>query len=262
VAGFFKVGLIATFLVALAPLILPRGWTRFSAAVLLIVGLGTMGAGEWLREAGRKPYTIDGYLYSTGMRVDQQDWYAENGMAAGTLWISRAAADDPVRLGRDLYLAWCQPCHTMDGYNGLRPFLSHWNEETVTSLVPRLEHLRALMPPWYGTEAENAALTAYLMTQKPATAPPLPDDPLVGGQAAFALSCGLCHTVNGYRSLADSFTGMSAEEIDEFLDEAGDLADEMPGYFGSDEQRKLLIGYLELLGKIAEEAEAVEGSES
>jgi len=237
--------------------VLPRLWNRGLVPVLLVCGLLTMGAGEWVRESGRKPFVIQGYMYSTGMLVSEEEKIAEEGVVAHTKWMSPASANNTLRRGRDLYTAWCQGCHTKDGYNGLRPFLAHWNEETVASLVPRLGHMRALMPPWYGTEKESAALTAYLMSLKPDAPAVMPSDPEAARELSFAISCGLCHTPHGYRSLAGSFEGMSAEEIDEFLDEAGDVTDEMPVYFGTAEQRALLIEYLEALGN-----PPAEGSES
>jgi mono/diheme cytochrome c family protein len=243
VVPLFKTGLVATLVWAMVLLAIPRLNRPPLVAGLLLVGLLTMGAGEWVREAGRKPFTIHGYLYSTGMRVDQEDAFQAHGMTAGTKWISPAARDDSLRLGRDLYLAWCQLCHTANGYNGLKPFLAHWNEATVASLVPRLGSMRALMPPWYGTEEENAALTAYLMSLKPA-----PGAADMDGQRAFAVSCGLCHTPHGYRSLAGSLEGMTRDDLAEFLDESGDLTEEMPGYFGPDDQRGLLIDFLYELG--------------
>ncbi|MEN8005776.1 MAG: cytochrome ubiquinol oxidase subunit I [Candidatus Krumholzibacteriota bacterium] len=261
VAGLFRIGLIATTAWLLVPLAVPKLNRGPLATGLLVLALLTMGAGEWLRESGRKPFTIHGYLYSTGMLVEQEDWYAENGMAAGTKWLSEETREDPLRMGRELYLAWCQPCHTENGYNGLRPFLALWNEETVASLVPRLEHMRALMPPWYGTEEENSALTAYLMSRKPREKTG-PGAPVLTPERAFAVSCGLCHTPRGYRSLAESMAGMTPAEIDEFLDEAGDLMDEMPAYHGPTEQRTLLIDYLHELGNPPTEADAAERSAS
>jgi mono/diheme cytochrome c family protein len=257
VVWLFKLGLVVTLTLCLLPLVLPRLWNRGLAPVLLVAGLLTMGAGEWVRESGRKPFVIQGYMYSTGLLVSEEDRLAAEGVVAHTKWMSPASESDALRRGKDLFNAWCQGCHTKDGYNGLRPFLAHWNEETVASLVPRLGHMRALMPPWYGTEEENAALAAYLLSLKPVAPAEMPADRDAARAKSFAISCGLCHTPHGYRSLADSFEGMGADEIDEFLDEAGDVTDEMPGYFGSDEQRALLIEYLEALGN-----HPVEGSES
>jgi len=115
--------------------------------------------------------------------------------------------------------------------------------------------MRALMPPWFGTEAENEALTDHLMSLKPEGIA-MPADDAAAARLAFAVSCGLCHTPSGYRSLAGSFTGMEADEIDEFLDEAGDLADEMPAYFGPPEQRAALVRYLHLIGTTDEGSES------
>jgi mono/diheme cytochrome c family protein len=251
VAALFKGGLIVLTILAVLVWLWPALTRRAPAVLLLVLALGTMGAGEWMREAGRKPYTIHGYLYSTGMLVEQEEWFADNGMAAGTRWLSPAGATDEVRRGRDLYVAWCQPCHTQGGYNGLQPYLAHWNRETVASLVPRLASMRALMPPWHGNAAENDALVTYLMTLKPEATAVWGTDGY-GPAQAFAISCGLCHTPDGFRELTSSFAGMDPAEIDEFLDEAGDLVDEMPGYFGPPEQRALLVEYLAGLGASAE----------
>ena len=259
-ATIFKAGLAATAILAVLPLVMPDGHRRTNAVALLLVGLLTMGAGEWLREAGRKPYTIHGYLYSTGMLVEDEERIAAEGMAANTKWISPAAAGDEVRLGRDLYLAWCQPCHTVDGYNGLAPWLALWNEQTVAELLPRLEYLRALMPPWYGTEEENAALTSYLLTLKPEEEADW-GGPDHGPEKAFAASCGLCHTPTGHMALAESFAGMDTEEIGDFVDESGDFLDEMPGFYGPEKQRALLVEYLKDMGNAALAAEE-EGSGS
>lgn len=245
VAVYFKAGLAAIGVWLLVPLALPRLNRPPLVVGLLLAGLLTMGAGEWMREAGRKPFTIHRYLYSTGMLVAQEDWFAENGMAAGTKWLSAESGDDPQRLGRDLYLAWCQPCHTRDGYNGLAPYLAHWDRETVAGLVPRLEYMRALMPPWFGTEQENEALTTYLMSLKPAAGS---FEPVSTGSEAFRVSCGLCHTADRYRGLRDSMADMTTEDIDELLDEVGDMMDEMPAYSGPPKQRELLIEYLHELG--------------
>ncbi len=253
VVGYFQLGILITTVLTLIPVLVPRIWNKGLVVVLILCGLLTMGAGEWTREAGRKPYTIQGYLYSTGMLKSETAQIQAVGMAASAKWISPDAANDPVRLGHDLFLAYCQPCHTLDGYNGLRPYLAQWNKKTVVSLVPRLETLRGLMPPWYGTEDENAAVTAYLMSMKPASVPDWPTDPDKAGKLAFKISCSLCHTVHGVNPLAESFEGMGTEEIDGFLDEAGDVVDEMPSYYGTVQQRRGLVHFLETMSPVPAE---------
>jgi hypothetical protein len=120
--------------------------------------------------------------------------------------------------------------------------------------------MRALMPPWYGTEEENEALTAYLMSLKPAGdhRPPPAMDPA----KAFAVSCGLCHTPDRYRGLAESMADLTEPEIEEMLAEIGDWMDEMPGYYGTDDQRALLVRYLHELGNPEAAADQAERSTS
>jgi len=256
VGWIFTLGLVSTLAVAVWPLLAPKLWHPVGVALLILVGLGTMGSGEWMREAGRKPFTLYNYMYSTGLRVDQEPQITEDGVVAFTQWISPAAAADETRLGRDLFLAWCQPCHTRNGYNGLEPWLAWWTDDYIGELVPRLGNMRALMPPWFGTEEEAAAVTAYLITLRPAEKPVLPADDLAAGEQAFAVSCGLCHTPFGYRALAESFTDMELDEIDEFLEESGDLDEGMPGYYGEGREREVLSQYLQHIGRAAEEGGA------
>jgi mono/diheme cytochrome c family protein len=85
--------------------------------------------------------------------------------------------------------------------------------------------------------------------------------PGYGPEKAFAASCGLCHTPTGYRSLAESFEGMDKDEIADFVDESGELLDEMPGFYGPETQKALLVDHLHALGEAAAAA-AEEGDGS
>ena len=298
VLWFFQIGMIASIVVSLWPLIRPRTWNGLGVALLIGLALFSMGSGEWLREAARKPFTIHGYLYSNGMVADLsgaivadgqlQQWVAASGagylesrlaadgVSAHTLWLDQRPGADP---GRQLYLAHCQPCHTMAGYNGLRDYLGHWNQETIASLLPRLQYLRALMPPWYGDENENAALTQYLLSEGARADLSWPAAEAAADSAtqaavataaaelSFRISCNLCHTPDGFRPLRESLAGMEVEELDEFLDEAGDIADEMPAYYGDEQQRVALVAYLsEIAGtaqaEVAPETEAETDAET
>ena len=68
--------------------------------------------------------------------------------------------------------------------------------------------------------------------------------PRVAGQLAWHLSCGLCHTVDGYRPLREALAGQSREELDELLDSVGELTPEMPPYTGGPRQREALLSHL------------------
>jgi mono/diheme cytochrome c family protein len=251
-----RAGALAVFLLGLWPLLAPRTWNPLGVVLLLAAGLGTFGAGEWIREAGRRPFTIKDYMYSTGMRVADQPQLAADGMAAHTLWLSPLADSDDEILGGELFRAHCSVCHTWNGYRGLYPFLAHWNRETIASLVPRLQHLRGPMPPWYGNDRENAVLTEYLLAAGATSPVAFPGERHAAEKLAWDLSCGLCHTLDGWRPLREFLAGQSRQELQDLLEMVGDLTPEMPPYYGSDQQRESLLSYLSRAGKGAAESAA------
>jgi mono/diheme cytochrome c family protein len=242
---WLKIGLVSSLILALWPLLAPKTWHPVGVVLIVFSGLLVFASGEWVRETGRKPFTIHGYLYSTGMLVSQEETLATDGVLAHTRWIDPAARTDEAALGQQIYRAYCQPCHTMDGYNGLRPFLAHWSEETIASLLPRLQYIRALMPPWYGNEYENECLTQYLLSESATGVATFPPHAEAAQQLAWDTSCGLCHTLDRFRPLRDSLAGYSREDLEDLLDSVGELTDEMPAYYGNDQQRELLLEYLE-----------------
>jgi mono/diheme cytochrome c family protein len=162
------------------------------------------------------------------------------------------AAGDSVAIGRELYRNHCQPCHTRRGYNGLGRYLAHWDGATVRDLLPRLQHLRGRMPAWHGTAAESEALARHLERVEPRGAP-WPAEPAAGRRLAWDLSCGLCHTVAGWRALQPSLAGLSAEDLEVLVDSVQEMTDAMPPYRAGAPQRASL---LEQLAAIAAGKEA------
>jgi mono/diheme cytochrome c family protein len=67
-----------------------------------------------------------------------------------------------------MFLGQCLPCHTLDGYRGMKGLLAGRNEKSIGNLLEILhEHkddspYRKFMPPLAGTPGEIAALQAYL----------------------------------------------------------------------------------------------------
>ncbi len=245
VARWLAIGVAAMAVLALWPLLWPSRWNAAGAALLVAAGLLVFGAGEWTREAGRKPFTIHGYMYSTGLRVEDEARLAADGVLAHTRWADprAAAGDDPVALGRELYRNHCAACHTKDGYNGLRPWLAHWDGATLRALLPRLQHLRGQMPAWHGNERETEALAAWLETWRSA-APSVPSDPAVARRRAWDVSCGLCHTTDGYRPLRASLSGLSRDDLASLVDTVQDLTDAMPPYSAPAAERERLLDFL------------------
>ncbi|MCB1149965.1 cytochrome ubiquinol oxidase subunit I [bacterium] len=257
VLWYFKLGLVAAMALSLWPLLAPSLWNPAGGVLIFLAGLLAFFGGEWAREAARKPFTIYGYMYSTGVLLADEPALAETGMEASTRWLN-PASDTPEARGKDLFRAWCQPCHTMDSYNGLRPFLARWSEEQTAEMLPRLQHMRAQMPGWPAGDRAVADLAAYLRGEGAKGDASFPADPDAAGRLAWDLHCGLCHTVDGYRELRSSLEGMDRGELEELVDGVADLMEEMPPYLGDDVAREHLLNYLETVATPA----ATEGSES
>jgi len=134
---------------------------------LLIAGLAliTTGFTEWVREAMRKPYVIYGYMFSNSVRVDEVPKLREKGILVNAKWSSvpYLTRDNWRDAAKEIFRVQCASCHTLDGYNALRPLIHGWDERMIDQALQRLHILRnGVMPPFLGTEAERKALARWL----------------------------------------------------------------------------------------------------
>ncbi len=134
--------------------------------LLVFAGLGHMGMFEWIREAGRRPYLIHGYMWSSSVKVEETELLRTEGALAHAKWVTvrKVTPDTMLQAGEELYRLQCLACHSIDG-----PMLS---AETRTAALTRygLEaqlagqgRLRTFMPPFLGTEEERMALATYIV---------------------------------------------------------------------------------------------------
>jgi len=225
-------------LTLLATIVFPRHSGYISALILLLCALFSLGGFEWAREAARKPYVIEGFLYSNGL------------LAADA---AKLPTDRPMTIaytsgdrGHDLYLAACRSCHTVSGYMSLSDRLAGLDEAHLVNMIPRLQFYTGKMPPFAGNADDAAELASYLTSiadPDPLTADPgMPESEK--SQIVFARRCGGCHTLAGYRSIGGTFAGMDVADADEVIATLEDFAVEMPPFTGSDEEKRLLINYL------------------
>src|SRR5512139_1203060 len=84
VRGAARVAVLGAVALVLASLTLvalrARRYGRLEAGALMVLGIASVGGGEWVREGLRKPCVIDRYMFVNGVRVGGSD---------------RSAADDP-----------------------------------------------------------------------------------------------------------------------------------------------------------------------
>jgi len=168
-------------------------WLSPGAAILLfLIGLAVTGAGEFVREAVRKPFVIYGEVYSHNVYRGELPSLQREGFLNGGVWTRRYIArtvpalmtstgqidatripalplDQQLEVGHTLFNYHCAACHAPSGYSGMKELLPGWTGEMIGALIVNLDRFHYLMPPWSGTPEEAGALRRYLETLAPPT---------------------------------------------------------------------------------------------
>jgi mono/diheme cytochrome c family protein len=197
--------LAVTFVLALLAFIRPGRLHLVFSLLVALVALGAMDSFEYVREAVRKPYVIDNYLYANsiyaapipgdgGFTVDKIN---ELGVLQAATWINdrELTKDNQVTVGHEIFRVECQSCHTPYEYRGIHQYivLRQWDPDKVRAMLGSLSVMHnGVMPPFVGTEAERNALAAYLSSLQSVTASAAgPAD----GKTVFEQNCSMCHQV-------------------------------------------------------------------
>ncbi len=133
------------------------------AAVMLVIGLLATGGAEWVREGVRKPFVIYDYVYSNGVFAWEKPY--PNGVMDQAVWSvygSVDAAPSKIAAGQDVFRLQCASCHTVEGYNGVKPLVKGWSHDFTYDQIGRLDMLKGYMPPFMGNDQERDALATYL----------------------------------------------------------------------------------------------------
>jgi cytochrome bd-type quinol oxidase subunit 1 len=169
-AGLSLILSVIIFLfIILGPYRRPDGFAFPFALLILVLGFMVTGTTEWVREAIRKPFIISDYMYSNGILVGQEGQINQKGILATARWVSNKEVipGKELEAGRDIYRIECQSCHTIIGYNGIKPLIRGWNEEFIDHQLQNLKTLKGFMPPFVGTEVERKALASWLASLNP-----------------------------------------------------------------------------------------------
>jgi mono/diheme cytochrome c family protein len=144
----------------------PRRFSIGTALVLLAMGLAVVGSSEFVREAIRKPYIIYDYMYANSIRVEDAATIQARGALASSKWakVSTVTPENRIEAGKEVFRLVCSSCHTVDGYNAIRPFVKDWPEDYIYQQLGQLDVLKSVMPPFLGNEPERDALAAWLAT--------------------------------------------------------------------------------------------------
>lgn len=133
--------------------------------VMVFIGLLWMGGFEYLREIARKPYVINKFMYSQGLKEQDRINIEKDGFLSHAKWTSFEMFSDKELLdaGEDLYYHQCSICHTRDGYNSLTERTSRLTEYGITAQLIGQGKVNTYMPPYWGTDRERKALSSFII---------------------------------------------------------------------------------------------------
>ncbi len=183
---FLLWALTATLALAIVFLLaLPRAARLVPALVLMVAAFAFFAGYERLREGVRKPYLIHDHMFANGVLIEELPRLREEGVLSKARWAAFRANQENAPPGRGVFLAQCAACHTLDGYQALRPLLPEDPDmiySVVYSLYDQAEPYLELEPgetvdkseldypymaPFAGTEEEMEQLVEYLATLVP-----------------------------------------------------------------------------------------------
>jgi len=242
---------IATFVLVLLTLIRPARLHLAYSLVIMLSALGTMGAFEFVREAVRKPFVIANYLYDNslyatpsatdgGFSVEAID---QAGVLNTARWVQQVEPGQAAgaAAGREIFRVECQSCHTANAYRGMRRLLTarQWDALALNAMLGSLDLMHnGVMPPFAGTDAERAALGAYLDTLYQAGAAPS------DGQRLFEQNCATCHEAAPRDSAVNAIRALDARAASESLKSLPALFVRMPDLKLSEQQRTALVQWI------------------
>lgn len=240
-----RVGLLALALAAailLLGLFAGRRLHFVGAAVLMLLGFAWFGSYEFLRESIRKPWIVSGYMYGNSVEAAALPRLQSEGLLAHVRFRS---GDD----GRDLFLHSCRSCHSLRGYKALAPAFDGTDVTFISGAIRGVHRMRGNMPPFAGNRKEAEQLAGWIAGQvdsRSLAAASGLSGAALGGRS-FAVRCGPCHVPGGYQDPLPTLAGLDAEGLSEFLDTAGEIAEEMPPFTGDAVERTALVGHLLVL---------------
>lgn len=139
------------------------------AALILCSGLILAGSFEWLREAGRRPWVIPRYMYSSAVRPAEGEFMNKRGVTAISGWLrlyDEKYKDDEAFItgrGATIFAQQCGACHGVGGPRlDIVPRLKHLTENGIYAQLNGQGRATGYMPPFYGDLRDRADLTAYL----------------------------------------------------------------------------------------------------
>lgn len=168
-ALFYQLFIVLTLVLFIFGLLLSRTWgvgvQRVVSFFLVLIGLFWMGGFEYTREIARKPFVINGYMYSNMIKKASVEKLDKEGFLKRARWakIRNVNPENLLSAGHDLLLLQCLSCHTVGGlHNDVVSRTRNFTELGVEALLSGQGKVQEYMPPFMGTKMEKEALAAYI----------------------------------------------------------------------------------------------------
>jgi cytochrome bd-type quinol oxidase subunit 1 len=145
---------------------LPAKVNRTLAGVMLLIGFLYLGAFEFIREGGRRPYIIYDYMYANSILKSDMATIGKKGLLHEARWVKHRALTTPNQaVGKEIFDLLCLCCHSIGGpMNDIRPLTEELPAPEIEKVLATMGKGRPYMPPFPGTPEEGQALVRYLST--------------------------------------------------------------------------------------------------
>ncbi|HVO19321.1 MAG TPA: c-type cytochrome [Anaeromyxobacter sp.] len=245
--------LAVTLALTLLALVRPARMHLAFSLVVAVAAFGAMASFEMVREAIRKPFVIANYLYANSVySADGPGGYGEEainqkGILQTARWVSarEPTGGGEVAAGAEVFRTECESCHSRDGYRGVKRYLAlrRWDRERIQAMLGGLGLMHnGAMPAFVGTEAERAALAAYLSTVEPVSTEEAAA--ASDGATLFGQNCSMCHRASADDPLFQNLARDPGAAV-ESLKDLTSLFPLMPSLKLSDQQRAALVQWID-----------------
>lgn len=207
------------------------------------------GAFEFIREAGRKPYIIKDYMYSTGIRVADFDNIKDKSILQNAKWteIKEITADNEVKAGGEIFRIQCYACHSLGIKNNINKKMIDWDLKKIRRIIGSLKGITPFMTEFVGTEREKDALSKWFYWEIHGELPQeeADEEGVLDGPALFESFCSDCHENSPDDPLfLKTKNIIELDEMMDILSRLNELNEDMPPFEGSDNDKKALAEYI------------------
>jgi mono/diheme cytochrome c family protein/cytochrome bd-type quinol oxidase subunit 1 len=254
--------LVGTLILMLVKPSLHTGPVSF---LVLISAFLLMGSFEWTREASRRPFVINGVMFSNSIYEKDLEKINGEGFLHAARWVSvrDVRENNMLDAGREIFRNQCYACHTIGGINNdIMARTAFMDYPSLLNYLGRIHEIRYFMPPFAGTEQEKKALAYYIIGgiqgKRVSMVEEAHEKRGGKGKELFTTHCTICHP---QRLVKERTAPWDRKKIRWALDNLNRLQSAMPNYKGTAEEKDLIAGYIFSLRNGEEEQTGDEGKE-